>query len=106
LVDEATAVLARRCRVLVNVVDRRDHCDFIFPSVLRRGELQIAVSTGGRSPALARTIRAGLEPLFSPDYGELVERVGRQRRQARARALTPRGRQAAGERVVALALAR
>ena len=69
-------MLARRCRVLVNVVDRRDHCDFIMPSVLRRGELQIAVSTGGRSPALAREIRLRLEDLFGPDYAALVERAG------------------------------
>jgi precorrin-2 dehydrogenase/sirohydrochlorin ferrochelatase len=66
--DEATAALARRCRVLVNVVDRRGQCDFIMPSVLRRGELQIAVSTGGRSPALARDIRRRLEDLFGPEY--------------------------------------
>src|SRR5438128_11971469 len=41
-VDEAVAAMARRLRVLLNVVDRPDHCDFILPSVLRRGDLQIA----------------------------------------------------------------
>jgi precorrin-2 dehydrogenase/sirohydrochlorin ferrochelatase len=104
-VDEATAGLARRCRVLVNVVDRRDHCDFIMPSVLRRGELQIAVSTGGRSPALAREIRLRLEHLFGPEYGALVERAGADRRRARAIAVTTADRLAAGERAARLALA-
>lgn len=104
-VDEATAALARRCRVLVNVVDRGDHCDFIMPSVLRRGELQIAVSTGGRSPALAREIRLRLEGLFGPDYAALVERAGADRRRARAIAVTAADRLAAGERTAKLALA-
>jgi siroheme synthase-like protein len=104
-VDEATAALARRCRVLVNVVDRRDHCDFIMPSVLRRGELQIAVSTGGRSPALAREIRLRLEDLFGLDYAALVERAGADRRRARAIAVTAADRLAAGERTAKLALA-
>ena len=103
-VDTAIAGAARRRHVLVNVVDRPALCDFIVPSVLRRGELQIAVSTGGRSPALAREIRRALESLFGPEYGDLVETVGAARRRARARASTLRGRMAAGERVVAHAL--
>jgi len=77
LVDGAVAETARRWRVLVNVVDRPEHCDFILPSVLRRSELQIAVSPGGRSPALAGEIRRRLEGLFGPEYAELIagERV-------------------------------
>jgi DNA-binding protein Fis len=90
--------------VLVNVVDQPAECGFIFPSVLRRGELQIAVSTGGRSPALAREIRRHLEPLFGPDCADLVDEVGRERTRARAVAGTPRERVEAGERVVELAL--
>ncbi|PYN90581.1 MAG: hypothetical protein DMD87_01290 [Candidatus Rokuibacteriota bacterium] len=103
-VDDAVAALARRARVLVNVVDRPESCDFILPSVLRRGELQIAVSTGGRSPALAREIRRRLEPLFGPEYAELVARTGQARRAARAAARTPAARLAAGRRVAAPAL--
>jgi len=72
--------------------------------VLRRGELQIAVSTGGRAPALAREIRRRLEPVVGSEYAALVERAGRARQAARATASTPRARLAAGERVVALAL--
>jgi precorrin-2 dehydrogenase/sirohydrochlorin ferrochelatase len=105
-VDAAVVAAAQRRNVLVNAVDRPALCDFIFPSVLRRGALQIAVSTGGRSPALAREIRKRLETIVGPEYGSLVERVGSARRRARSRALTPSERRAAGERVVALALAR
>jgi siroheme synthase-like protein len=104
-VDAAVATEARRRRALVNVVDRPAECDFILPSVLRRGRLQIAVSTGGTSPALAREIRKRLEGLIGPEYAGLVERVGREREQARTVAVGARDRLAAGERVVADALA-
>lgn len=105
-VDTAVAAAARRARALINVVDRPAQCDFIFPSVLRRGELQVAVSTGGRSPALAREIRRRLERTLGPEYAELVERVGEARTRARAKAKTRVARIEAGERAAALGLAR
>ena len=98
-VDGAVATAARRHRAFVNVVDRPEACDFIFGSVLRRGELQIAVSTGGRSPALAREIRRRLEPVFGPEYAALVDRIGVERTRARAAARTLAARLEAGERV-------
>ena len=104
-VDAAVAAEARRRRALVNVVDRPAECDFILPSVLRRGRLQVAVSTGGASPALAREIRKRLEDVIGPEYAALVERVGRARQRARSLAPTAAARLAAGERVVAEALA-
>jgi precorrin-2 dehydrogenase/sirohydrochlorin ferrochelatase len=103
--DARVAREARRRRALVNTVDRPQHCDFIVPAVLRRGELQIAVSSGGRSPALAREIRKCLEPLFAPDYGDFVEQVGQRRRRLRARATSAPARLAAGERAALGALA-
>ena len=54
--------------VLVNVVDRPQLCDFIMPSVIERGDLVIATSTGGASPAMARRIRCELEEIFGPEY--------------------------------------
>jgi len=104
-VDRAVATLARRRRILINVVDRPKDCDFIVPSVLRRGALQIAVSTGGRSPALAREIRRELEALFPSDYGDFVERVGEARGRARAAATTVAARAAAAEASLSAALA-
>lgn len=103
-VDHAVADECRRRRALVNVVDRPALCDFIYGSVLRRGELQVAVSTGGRAPALAREVRRRLESVVGDDYAALVEDVGRARRTARAAAATPAARLAAGEQVVMRAL--
>jgi precorrin-2 dehydrogenase/sirohydrochlorin ferrochelatase len=104
-VDDAVAQACQRQRVLVNVVDRPALCDFIYGSVLRRGELQVAVSTGGRAPALAREVRRRLASVLEDDYATLVEQVGRARAAARAAAITPADRLAAGEEVVMRALA-
>ena len=69
----------RECRnadILINSADDPEHCDFILPSVLRRGDLTVAVSTGGNSPALARTIREELEDYFTSEYESLVKLAG------------------------------
>jgi uroporphyrin-III C-methyltransferase/precorrin-2 dehydrogenase/sirohydrochlorin ferrochelatase len=71
---------ARRQRVLCNVVDDPPYCDFYFPSVVRRGDLQIAISTAGQSPALAQQLRLQLENQFGPEYAERVSELGEQRR--------------------------
>ena len=63
---------ARRIGVLVNVVDDPDNSDFIVPSCLRRGDVTVAVSTAGRSPALARKIRARLEKDLGDEYAALA----------------------------------
>ena len=104
-IDRAVAEAARRHRVLVNAVDRPAWCDVILPSVLRRGALQIAVSTGGRSPALAREIRRRLEPMFGKELAILVERAGRERASGHARARTASARIRAGERAARRAMA-
>jgi len=72
---------ASRRGVLCNVVDDPPHCDFYYPAVVRRGDLQIAVSTGGRSPALAARLRRDLEQQFGPEYEAWVEELGREREQ-------------------------
>jgi precorrin-2 dehydrogenase len=71
--------------VWVNAADDPQHCDFILPSVLRRGELTVAVSTGGASPALSRIIREELESYFTDDYGVLASVASEARRELGAR---------------------
>jgi precorrin-2 dehydrogenase / sirohydrochlorin ferrochelatase len=57
---------------LINVVDDPAHSNFIAPAVVRRGELNIAITTGGGSPALARRLREQLTDEYGPEYGELA----------------------------------
>ncbi len=74
------AAEASRRGIPVNVADRPELSSFILPSVLRRGRLTVAVSTGGASPAWARRIRLRLEAAFGPEYALLFERLARARR--------------------------
>lgn len=74
---------ARRGRVLVNVVDAPEMCDFIVPSTLRRGGMTISVSTGGASPALARKIRREMERLYPASYARYVRFLAEMRRLVR-----------------------
>ena len=74
--------------VWVNAADDPEHCDFILPSVLRRGDLMVAVSSGGNSPALARTIREELESYFTQEYEQLAGLAAEARVELRKRSLS------------------
>jgi precorrin-2 dehydrogenase/sirohydrochlorin ferrochelatase len=76
---------ARRRNILCNVVDVPPECDFYYPAVVRRGSLQIAISTSGQSPALAQRLRRHLESQISPKYSRWVAELGRKRRHAQRR---------------------
>jgi precorrin-2 dehydrogenase/sirohydrochlorin ferrochelatase len=65
--------------LLVNAVDQPADCNFIVPSIVRRGDLLIAVSTSGKSPAMAKRLRKELEEQFGPEYAELLVLMGRAR---------------------------
>jgi len=71
---------AQKCGVLCNVVDVPDLCDFFYPAIVRRGDLQIAVSTAGQSPSLAQNIRRQLERQYGPGYADWVAELGQTRR--------------------------
>jgi precorrin-2 dehydrogenase/sirohydrochlorin ferrochelatase len=62
--------------ILVNIVDDPDKCNFILPSLLQQGDLSIAVSTGGKSPALARRIKEDLQQQYGPEYESLLMIMG------------------------------
>jgi precorrin-2 dehydrogenase/sirohydrochlorin ferrochelatase len=80
---------ARRRGVLCNAVDEPERCDFYYPAVVRRGQLQVAVSTGGQSPALAQRLRRELEAQFGPEYEGWVAELGRARASLFARSMNP-----------------
>ncbi len=67
---------AKKHNLLVNAVDQPKDCNFIMPSIVKRGNLQIAISTAGKSPALAKKIRKNLEHSFPPEYDSLTELLG------------------------------
>jgi precorrin-2 dehydrogenase/sirohydrochlorin ferrochelatase len=71
-VNQAVRQEADRHNCLLNVVDDPAHSNFITPAIVRRGDVTIAISTGGASPALARRLRERLETLVGPEYGELA----------------------------------
>jgi precorrin-2 dehydrogenase / sirohydrochlorin ferrochelatase len=67
----------------VNCADDPSHCDFISPAVIRRGELSVALSTGGASPASARAVREELEDFLTDDFAQLVDTASEVRRELR-----------------------
>lgn len=85
-VNSAVFRAARHRGILVNVVDTPTQCDFYTPAVVRRGALQIAISTDGKVPALARRIREELEHRFGPEYTRYVDVFGELRLGWRRRA--------------------
>ena len=69
---DAIATEARRRGVLVNVMDDVPNCDFAAPAIVRRGDLVLAIGTGGRSPAVARKVREDLQERFGPEWAEAL----------------------------------
>ena len=80
-VNEAVFREAQLRGVLCNVVDVPELCDFFYPAVVRRGDLQIAISTAGQSPSLAQKLRQQLERQFGPGYAAWVAELGATRRE-------------------------
>jgi precorrin-2 dehydrogenase / sirohydrochlorin ferrochelatase len=80
--------------VLCNVADDPEHCDFYYAAVVRRGALQIAISTGGHSPALAQRLRKKLEEEFGAEYEDWLKELGRIRQRLFTKKLTPERRRA------------
>lgn len=80
---EVNAAVAREAQerdIPVNVADKPSEGDFSLPSTLRRGGLQVSVSTGGASPTLARRVRGELEGVFGHEWAGLVEALEQSRR--------------------------
>ena len=88
-INAAVSSEARSLRIWVNSADDPDHCDFILPAVIRRGDLAVAVSTGGVSPAVTRAIREELDEYFTADYASFVQIAGEVRRELREKSVSP-----------------
>jgi precorrin-2 dehydrogenase/sirohydrochlorin ferrochelatase len=69
---ERVSAAARHAGALVNVVDDISACDWAMPSIVRRGELLIAIGTGGASPALSKKLRGKLESEYGPEWAEVL----------------------------------
>jgi siroheme synthase-like protein len=80
---------ADRRNILCNSVDDIDHCHFYYGSIVQRGDLQIAISTNGKSPALAQRLRKELEEQFGPEYEHWLEWLGAAREALRAQSNDP-----------------
>lgn len=81
------AAIARDAGTLVNVEDELDLCDFHVPALVRRGDLVLAVLTGGKAPGMARHIRKYLEGLFGPEWADRLDEVAEARLKWRAEGL-------------------
>ena len=75
-VNEQIAADCRARRIPVNVVDVTPLCEFIVPAIIETGSIQIAISTGGKSPALARTLKEDLQRSIGPEYAEVNDVLG------------------------------
>src|SRR5271169_2690306 len=80
---------AQQRGVLCNIVDVPEYCDFYYPAVVQRGDLQIAISTNGQSPSLAQKLRQQLERQFGPGYARWVAELGETRKLVLASDLDP-----------------
>jgi precorrin-2 dehydrogenase/sirohydrochlorin ferrochelatase len=103
-VNRVVAADAARAGALVNVADAPEEGDVVVPSVVRRGELAIAVTTGGASPTLARRVRQDLERSYGPEWGPLTALLGELRPRLVAHRPAAGERRAAVDRLLASAV--
>lgn len=99
---EVNALVRRSCMargVLINAVDDPENCDFYVPAVVDRGQVQVAISTQGASPALVRILREEVERVLHPSIGRCAEVMAAARERIRAMVPDFEGRRAANDAV-------
>ena len=74
-VNREAALLCRERGILVNVVDDKEECSFLFPALVKRGELSVGISTGGASPSAAVYVKERINELLPENFGEIVEEL-------------------------------
>ena len=91
---------AEHRKILCNIADRPDKCNFILPAVIARGDLVITVSTSGKSPALAKKLRRDIGRQFGEEYTVLLKLLGAARKRLLAEAHAPEAHKPLFERIV------
>jgi precorrin-2 dehydrogenase/sirohydrochlorin ferrochelatase len=91
---------AEHLKILCNIADRPEQCDFILPAVVQRGDLIVTVSTSGRSPALAKKLRQDLQSQFGDEYTAFLDLMGAIRKRLLAEAHAPEEHKPIFERLV------
>jgi precorrin-2 dehydrogenase/sirohydrochlorin ferrochelatase len=99
-INKAVFAEASERGILVNVVDQPELCNFIVPSVVRRGDLVISISTSGKCPALARRLRKEIEKQYGPEYQEYLLVLSQAREKIKASYETEQERGKALERIM------
>lgn len=89
---------------LCNTADRPEICNFILPAIIRQGDLAIAISTSGNSPAFAKQLRRQLQAQFGPEYGAFLELMGAIRKRLLAEAHEPEAHKPLFERILTAGL--
>lgn len=99
-VSRAVFEEAARIGALTNTADQPALCDFIMPAMVRRGDVVIAISTGGTSPGLAARLRQEIEKVVGPEYAQLAELMAGAREEIRQRISDPEIRKAVHYRIL------
>ena len=99
-VNAAVAALARGKRIPVNAVDDPANCTFIVPALVTRGDLTVAISTGGKSPAVARLVKARIAEVLGDEYAALVRLLGAHRERMKKTVVTQPKRARAWKRML------
>jgi precorrin-2 dehydrogenase/sirohydrochlorin ferrochelatase len=89
---------------LCNIADQPESCNFVLPSIIQQGDLMIAVSTSGKSPAFAKHLRRLLEGQFGPEYAIFLDLMGAVRQRLLAEAHAPEAHKPIFERLIARGL--
>ena len=100
-VDRGVADDCRKRKIPVNVVDDQAYCDFIFPSIVKRGPLTIAISTSGTSPAYAMQLRRELDEMLPDEIEAILDRMGEIRAEVSARVSEQKTRAALYKKILA-----
>jgi precorrin-2 dehydrogenase/sirohydrochlorin ferrochelatase len=99
-VSRAVYAEATELGLFVNTADQPALCSFIMPAVVRRGDIGIAISTGGTSPALAARLRRKISRVIGPEYAQFSQLMVRARREIRSRVASERERRELHYRII------